>query len=198
MSFRNEGNTKLHFDPETAYFQPKQLYHIEWLFVSHRSKSTHLFVLRYSFLVDSWHLTCTSPSYFILCVTLWRFIRGERLCLHCIEKLCDQIWWSSTEDHVTQYCRSCDPILESCDPIQEIMCSITRSCDLIQIMWSNTRSCDPIQEIMWWSNTRDHVTQYRRSCDPIQEIMWPNTGDHVTQYKRSCDPILEIKACIQN
>ena len=135
------------------------------LFVSHRSKLTHLFVLRYSFLVDSWHLTCTSPSYFILCVTLWRFIRGERLCLHCIEKLCDQIWWSSTEDHVIQYCRSCDPYRRSCDQIQEIM-------------WPNTRSCDPIQEIMW-SNTRDHVTQYKRSCDLIPEIMWSNIRDAV-------------------
>ena len=71
------------------------------------------------------------------------------------------------------------------DPIQEIM-------------WSNTgdhviqyrRSCDPTQEIMW-SNTGDHVIQHR-SCDPIQEIMWSNTGDHVIQHKRSCDPTQEI------
>ena len=37
-------------------------------------------------------------------------------------------------------------------------------------MWSN-RSCDPTQEIMW-SNSGDHVTQYRSLCNPV----WFITG----------------------
>ena len=143
------------------------------LFVSHRSKLTHLFVLRYSFLALGVYLTFVVHP---LCHTLKIHQGGEAL-----PSLYREIVWSNTRDHVIQYKRSCDPIQE--------------------IMWSNTRdhvtqykrSCDPIQEIMW-SNMGDHVTQYKRSCDPIWEIMWPNTRDHVIQYKRSCDPIQEINA----
>ena len=111
------------------------------------------------------------PLYFIFCVTLWRFLRGEGLCLHCIERSCNsmQIMWSNTEDHVIQYKRLCDPIQE--------------------IMWSN-RSCDPTDHVIQW------IMWSNGSCDPIQEIMWSNKScdpiHHVIQHRRSCDTKINL------
>ena len=63
----------------------------------------------------------TSLLYLIFCVTLWRFLRGEGLCLHCIERYhviqyrrlrdpTQEIMWSNTGDHVIQHRRSIQEI----------------------------------------------------------------------------------------
>ena len=52
--------------------------------------------------------------------------------------------WASTGDHVIQYLRSCEPVLEI---------TWANAWDHVTQYW---RSCDPVLEIMW-PNTGDHV-----------------------------------------